>query len=372
MFTWTNLADCKTIRSNSLKKAHLKPTKGPKTLLETFKTLPTDDFEFIKQLDKQFNKFGDHIKIKLHKVNKTSTLKNSKRTVDGELGVLGQDDDQQSSFSFSKPRFEFYPYSQQDIPPRHQHQQSQNHYVRHQPTALVESDSHYYNKESESPHASSVEVHKSQSYEIKETEDGSYQTIYDGDNGQPANEEEPVPVIVLRVPGANKYAAHLQALLQQYLEARATQYLQALQEQEAHGIDHSQQYNQVQEQDLSAYSGLPVLPYGTQQAFLPNQMYIQPIQQIQPYFGPQALESPYANAHIAQAIETDDVSPNLHYYTHAHAHAHTQAHAQSEEVHQGKHFFNNFTSFQTIKLFDSLIYKELLSIFGLKTRNKSA
>lgn len=89
MFTWTNLVDCKSSRSNqSLKKAttHLKPTKGPKNVLDTFKALPADDFEFIKQLDKQFNKFGDHVKIKLQKVNRTTSSKNTKRTIDGSLG----------------------------------------------------------------------------------------------------------------------------------------------------------------------------------------------------------------------------------------------------------------------------------------------
>lgn len=86
-FAWTNLADAKTTRFNqSLKKAtaHLKPTKGPKNLLDTFKTLPADDFEFIKQLDKQFHKFGDNVKIKVQKINQTT--KNTKRTVDESIG----------------------------------------------------------------------------------------------------------------------------------------------------------------------------------------------------------------------------------------------------------------------------------------------
>lgn len=42
-------------------------------------------------------------------------------------------------------------------------------------------------------------------------------------------------MIVLRIPGPAKYAAHLQTLLQQYLEVRAAQYIQLLQEQEYHG-----------------------------------------------------------------------------------------------------------------------------------------
>lgn len=93
IFLWVNLVSAKTTRKNehALKKAtvHIKPTKGPKNVLDAFKTLPQDDFEFIKQLDKQFNKFGDNVKIKVQKVNQTaaaSSSKNVKRTIDGSLG----------------------------------------------------------------------------------------------------------------------------------------------------------------------------------------------------------------------------------------------------------------------------------------------
>lgn len=68
---------------------HIKPTKGPKSVLDAFKTLPQDDFEFIKQLDKQFNQFGSNVKIKVQKVNQTAAAlssKNVKRTIDGSLG----------------------------------------------------------------------------------------------------------------------------------------------------------------------------------------------------------------------------------------------------------------------------------------------
>lgn len=89
---WTNLADGKTIRTNqALKKAAaaLKPTKSPKNVLEVFKNLPADDFEFIKQLDKQYSKFGNNVRIKVQNVNRT-TSKNQKRTIDGSLGQVNQ------------------------------------------------------------------------------------------------------------------------------------------------------------------------------------------------------------------------------------------------------------------------------------------
>lgn len=86
---WTSAVDGKTQRiQHQLKKAatHIKPTKGPKNVLETFKSLSSDDFEFIKQIDKQFKQYGDNVKIKIQKENRTTTNKNIKRTIDGSLG----------------------------------------------------------------------------------------------------------------------------------------------------------------------------------------------------------------------------------------------------------------------------------------------
>ena len=219
-------------------------------------------------------------------------------------------------YTFSKPRYEFYPYSQHDIPPsgHYQQHQQQLHYLRHYPTALVDSDPNYYHKQAHT----SVEIQPSQSYEIKQTDHG-YKTIYHGNDGHispgytdSSTGDQHIPVIVLRIPGPAKYASHLQALLQQYIEVRAAQYLQQLQEQESHGIDTSQQINQQHghghdDSYLGSYAGLPVLPYGPQQAFVPSpQMYIQPVVQMQPYFGQHSLQNPYANAHIAQTIDAGD------------------------------------------------------------------
>lgn len=73
-------------KSHVIKKASsLKPTKHPKAILDLFREFPADDREFIKQLDKQFEKFGDNIKIKIQKENVTNS-KNIKRTIDGSLG----------------------------------------------------------------------------------------------------------------------------------------------------------------------------------------------------------------------------------------------------------------------------------------------
>jgi hypothetical protein len=69
-------------------------------------------------------------------------------------------------------------------------------------------------------------------------------------------------VIVLRVPGPQKYALHLQALLQQYLEIRAAQYIKALEDQERHGhLRHPQHYvAQQQQQQHMQYMSMYVTP----------------------------------------------------------------------------------------------------------------
>lgn len=85
-----NELDCKVTRhSHAAKKAiaQHKAKKGQKSIVDAFKGLPTEDIEFIKQLDKQFKQFGDNVKIKVQRDNRTTTTsKNSKRTIDGSLG----------------------------------------------------------------------------------------------------------------------------------------------------------------------------------------------------------------------------------------------------------------------------------------------
>lgn len=77
-----------TRRNHGLKKSttHLKSTKGTRNIIESFNNLPEADIAFIKELDKQFNKFGGNVKIKVQKENRTISNKNSKRTIDGSLG----------------------------------------------------------------------------------------------------------------------------------------------------------------------------------------------------------------------------------------------------------------------------------------------
>lgn len=138
-----------------------------------------------------------------------------------------------------------------------------------------------------------MEVIPSKSFEIKQTEHG-YKTVINGEENQHGyhniqnhvHQEEPIPVIVLRIPGPQKYASHLQALLQQYLEVRAAQYIQLLQEQEARG--HSIEHQQLQ------YNAHPEDSY---QPIQYQQHYAQPVVQ-QEYGPPQQIE--YANTHDYQ------------------------------------------------------------------------
>lgn len=116
-----------------------------------------------------------------------------------------------------------------------------------------------------------IEIQQSHSYEIKEQDYANapqYQQSASVQNYQQQGHEQvyedPVPVIVLRIPGPQKYALHLQALLQQYLELRAAQYIKALEEQESQGLlMHPQHYvnqNPPQQQQLSYVSMFAVTP----------------------------------------------------------------------------------------------------------------
>lgn len=71
---------------STLKKRPSKPSlKKVADITDKFKDLPADDLAFIKELDKQFKLHGGKVKIKVENDNATTT-KNSKRTIEGDLG----------------------------------------------------------------------------------------------------------------------------------------------------------------------------------------------------------------------------------------------------------------------------------------------
>lgn len=85
------IADSKTVDKKNLKKGKpTKPMKPTKPIVDYFSNLTPEDKAFIKELDKQFNKHGSKIKIKVERENGTVTGKNSKRGVDGELGWVNK------------------------------------------------------------------------------------------------------------------------------------------------------------------------------------------------------------------------------------------------------------------------------------------
>lgn len=189
--------------------------------------------------------------------------------------------------------------------------------MRHYPQALVESDPSYYQKQAEH---TSVEVQQSHSYEIKQTDDG-YKTVYNNDysnehtdptayNQAGYTSGDTVPVIVLRIPGPTKYASHLQALLQQYLELRAAQYLQVLQENDARRQihDHTQYRGQYDTSDGS------IEPHVHPQAYIATPMLIHSVPAL--HFTP-SLPDPYQQSHEPQ-IEIGDehiaVKPSTNSY----------------------------------------------------------
>lgn len=244
------------------------------------------------------------------------------------------ENDQRPSYTFSKPKFEVYPYSQHDIPASQEYQQQQHnlHYLRNYPVALTESDANYYhNQNDQEPRGhTSVEIQASHSYEIKQTDDG-YKTVFDGHDGQQhqvpevadyrshaAAHDEAVPVIVLRIPGPSKYAEHLRALLQQYLELRAAQYIQELQEQEASSHAHSSEQVQY---DHSAYqqaipSAIPALStaHYQPQTYLASPMW-QPLHVATPAHIVASAAPAYYNPQANLALQHTDDSHSAEHQT---------------------------------------------------------
>nr|XP_036232911.1 myb-like protein Q [Bactrocera oleae] len=189
-----------------------------------FKDLPADDLEFINELDKQFQLHGEKIKIKVEHDNSTESEKqNSKRTIDGELGYGAYH--AHNGYQYERPKFMFYPYSQQNIP--------------------VDAPGYYPPKTDVSIEPSYSYELQSQSYVQKHGAQQPPEVLDVPKHGAQGGYEE--PVIVLRIPGPTKYASHLQTLLQQYLEIRAAQYLRILQENELHK-QHQQHTHQHLEQ----------------------------------------------------------------------------------------------------------------------------
>ncbi|XP_058450488.1 putative uncharacterized protein DDB_G0291608 [Malaya genurostris] len=208
------------------KASSAKPTKTPKSIIDEFTGLPPDDIDFIKELDRQFNEHGNKIRIKIQQENSTGT-KSTKRTIDGDLGYGHYSNQPDRGYHFSKPKFMLYPYAHHNGPVKATHASEET--------------------------VTELEITPSHSYELKPIEE-VYQ-IYPTGYQQSAREQQyyqqhqqqDTPVIVLKIPGPTKYAQHLQALLQQYLEIRAAQLYKELQEQEFH---QQQQAIQLQQQQL--------------------------------------------------------------------------------------------------------------------------
>jgi hypothetical protein len=115
-----NLAKSTTeIKDNKpIKKATFhKPSKHSKSVIDQFSGLNDEDKLFLEELEKQFMVHGDTINIKVENENGTQT-KYNKRTLDNSLGYgyLPNHQELQQGYYFAPPKYEVYPYSQQDIP----------------------------------------------------------------------------------------------------------------------------------------------------------------------------------------------------------------------------------------------------------------
>ncbi|KAL7742700.1 hypothetical protein ACLKA6_013044 [Drosophila palustris] len=297
-------------------------TKVP-TLDDKFSNLPADDLEFIKELDKQFKLHGNKIKIKVERDNSTNTAggngKNNKRTIDGELGYGYA----HPGYDYTPPKFMFYPYSQHDIP------------ATESPDAYAYSPAEYETQQHQHQQVTSVTIEPSYSYELKpqtsyETQQPTAEQHVHPEQPQidlPQPQAHPQhaggdetagyqePVIVLRIPGPAKYAAHLQTLLQQYLEIRAAQYLQLLQEAEQRKQQQpeEQQYAQQPEQHEEAHYH-PDVNYAHQLAPTPPPVQYGAIDDVyQTYKGRQQPQQQQQQPQQQQQIQYEQPAPEAYY-----------------------------------------------------------
>lgn len=129
------------------------------------------------------------------------------------------------SYNYAGPKYMFYPYSQKDIPAS-----APGYYLSNHKASSVSIEPSYSYK-------LKTETYIEQADPLPIAHDGHAQshTLFDG------------PIIVLRIPGPAKYAAHLKDLLQQYLEIRAAQYLNILEETEYRKLQHQHQHQQQQQ-----------------------------------------------------------------------------------------------------------------------------
>lgn len=162
--------------------------------------------------------------------------------------------------------------------------------------------------------ATDIEIQQSHSYEIKESD---FQPNYARGKQQQHHEqvyEDPVPVIVLRIPGPQKYAIHLQALLQQYLELRAAMYIQALEDEERRGHLHHPQHYVHQQQQAMQYYRQPLIA-SVQPQMMYHHQHHQPSPQPIMYYHqqpPQQQQHQHHHGYQQQFIQVQHVADDYH------------------------------------------------------------
>ncbi|XP_058116954.1 putative uncharacterized protein DDB_G0268364 [Anopheles ziemanni] len=271
------------VEKRPTKKAHsVKPTKTPKSIVEEFTALPPEDVDFIKELDRQFSEHGNKIRIKVERSNGTDG-KNIKRTIEGDLGYGHYSNQAETGYHFSKPKYMIYPYSQHDIAPVRSTHSTET------VTDIEITPSHSYELK---PIEEVYQIYPTQQYSQEQQQQHYYhQQPQSQHQAKQLYQQQDTPVIVLKIPGPSKYAAHLQALLQQYLEVRAAQLYKELEEhelqqqqqqlqhqqqhtqqhyvQEPEAVQHHHHHHQQQEQHTKTKYSQPDPVYPTEIAYVP-------------------------------------------------------------------------------------------------------
>lgn len=211
--------------------------------------------------------------------------------------------------------------------------------------------------------ATDIEVQQSHSFEIKEENFPRYQPSASGQNYQHEQVyEDPVPVIVLRIPGPQKYAIHLQALLQQYLEIRAAQYIKALEDQERQGhLMHPQHYvaqEQHQMQYIPMVAISPLYHHQQQQYYHHQQQQQHQLQQLQQHHQQQHAQIQHEPQHhellgYRQAYQAHDENSyqvpagDQSYYHQPQVHQEVEEEYHAPKQHHKQEFATSYINFVT-------------------------
>lgn len=242
-----------------------------------------------------------------------------------------------------------YPYSQQDLPALTPQQRQALHQKygppNYQPPPVLSSyrNQHYLPQQLHT----TVEISPSHGYEIKQTNSG-YAAYSQHDNYQPISfqsDHQTGPVIVLRIPGPQKYASHLQMLLQQYLEIRAAEYIKLLQEQDLQQ-QHAPQTHNYQQYSYEPVHSQQVYQNHYQQSYEPASHYqvqVQPAQIVYQKHEESTDDSPHQLVHYSHDIVDTEQQDEHDDHSYSYQPTYRPQSSYSQQTEENEHYYHSDT-----------------------------